>query len=997
MAEGPAHTNNTPRDPASGRRFILQGPGGPIDLSQSVDAPSEHLGRAPRYMRARAVIVTDGPLTDPQREALMRAGAIRIDPLGPGSYTVAMPESARAGVAALPFVRTAAWFRPEWKLDPGLGRNNFVVPERIALQARGMVRIQVHMFAGADAPEVVAVRDTIAGLPGAVVYGTSVIGRNTMISADIARIDLDSVASLPSVQFMEQAPEITFRNATARGVVQSNTPGITPIHSAGITGQGEIIAVCDSGLDANHCAFTDVPGKIVAYNGAVNATDHGTHVACIAAGDANAAGDLRGHAYDARLVFSRTPAFTFDQLLDTLETQASQGAFVHTNSWGDDFTTSYSGMCRAIDDFMHANEDDLVVFAATNQAFLKTPENAKNCLSVAAVNDAPNQDFQCSGGGGLTFDGRLKPDVLAPGCGINSADGLTVCGVKNLSGTSMAAPAVAGCAVLVREYFDCGFYPSGVATPSDAFVPSGALLKAAMINSATGAMGIPDLPTGATLFRAWGRILLDDVLYLPGDTRRTMVRDVRNDAGLTQGSTVDIPVTVTGSSLQLKVTLAWTDAPSAPGIQFALVNNLDLQVISPGNADTYLGNVFTGGASVTGGSADTKNNVEQVHIDAPTPGVWTVRISGTSIPTGPQGFALFVTGEVDPSARPVSVTAIDPPTEILPGVPTVPFTVRIDEGSDSVVPGSPTLHYKYAGPSFSQKPLVSLGNDLYQATLPWASCGHAPKYFVTAEGVASGVVAGPVGGSAGPQKASVGSTTSSVVFAEDFEAGIPLDWTSTNTPNYWDVDVAGPWVATSSCSGAGGCTGNVWAYCGNPGTCTYGVQFLATTGSLFTPTIVLPALAPGESLTLTYCAAMSNENTSRYDRGMVRIGGNEIDTTPHTGGAWQVREVDLSGFAGQSIQLEFFFDTVDASANNFVGWLIDSLVIEHTTHQCIDPCPGDLNGSGSVNVADFNILASHFSLEPNATREEGDLNGDGKVNVADFNILAGAFASFCGL
>ena len=113
-----------------------------------------------------------------------------------------------------------------------------------------------------------------------------------------------------------------------------------------------------------------------------------------------------------------------------------------------------------------------------------------------------------------------------------------------------------------------------------------------------------------------------------------------------------------------------------------------------------------------GGAIDLKNNVEQVHIAAPAAGVWTVRITGTSIPDGPQGFALFVSGEVDPTVRPLSVAAIDPPSAIAPGEPTTPFTVVIDEGDDTLIPGSPTLHYRYAGPSFSQTPLTPLGGHV---------------------------------------------------------------------------------------------------------------------------------------------------------------------------------------------------------------------------------------------------------------------------------------------
>ena len=64
---------------------------------------------------------------------------------------------------------------------------------------------------------------------------------------------------------------------------------------------------------------------------------------------------------------------------------------------------------------------NLVLFAETNLSTLKNPENAKNCLAVAASGDAPNQEFHCDGAAGPTADGRRKPEIMGPGCGIVSA------------------------------------------------------------------------------------------------------------------------------------------------------------------------------------------------------------------------------------------------------------------------------------------------------------------------------------------------------------------------------------------------------------------------------------------------------------------------------------------------------------------------------------------------------------------------------------------------
>ena len=66
-----------------------------------------------------------------------------------------------------------------------------------------------------------------------------------------------------------------------------------------------------------------------------------------------------------------------------------------------------------------------------------------------------------------------------------------------MGGTSMAAPAVAGAAIIVRQYFMEGFYPDGVRNDEEAgggggggFVPMGALLKAVLINSGQKVTGV---------------------------------------------------------------------------------------------------------------------------------------------------------------------------------------------------------------------------------------------------------------------------------------------------------------------------------------------------------------------------------------------------------------------------------------------------------------------------------------------------------------------------
>jgi hypothetical protein len=75
------------------------------------------------------------------------------------------------------------------------------------------------------------------------------------------------------------------------------------------------------------------------------------------------------------------------------------------------------------------------------------------------------------------------------------------------------------------------------------------------------------------------------------------------------------------------------------------------------------------------------------------------------------------------------------------------------------------------------------------------------------------------------------------------------------------------------------------------------------------------------------------------------------------------------------------------------GSIESVLAIPYNADICTIPpaCPGDINGDGNTNAADFTILAGNFGAGPGATPAQGDLTGDGFVNAADFTILAGGF------
>lgn len=490
---------------------------------------------------------------------------------------------------------------------------------------------------------------------------------------------------------------------------QSGLPRETPIFGHGLFGEGQVIGIMDTGIDIDECRFDDPKAGMPALNRTLGTSvnpdhrkvlavdfhwdddwppglrswddqGHGTHVAGSAAGDVEGNGThdgVDGMAPAARLVIQDGGARADDcadlpglgcpvkPLEPVLEQAWSQGARIHTNSWGDEENFlpygRYTERTADVDRFMWRHKDTLVFFAAGNSGpnddTVISPATGKNVVAVGAT---LHGDFQppCAApfsSRGWARDGRIKPDLVAPGMWVVSAatNGLVPdpsCNNTTKSGTSMAAPTAAGFGALVRQYFADGFYPTGGADPSDAFEPSAALVKAVLIASAVdlSAMGCADEPIPSR-DQGWGLIQLDRALAFPGDDHRLFVDDHRNGFSSIGDAPVTVELTVVGPG-PLKVVLVWTDAPSSSLAEFNLVNDLDLTV--SGRGGLYRGNTFVRGVSVPGGEPDRLNNVEVVYLPEAESGVWSIEIKPHAIPAPEQDFALVVTSALRLSPRP---------------------------------------------------------------------------------------------------------------------------------------------------------------------------------------------------------------------------------------------------------------------------------------------------------------------------------------------------------
>ncbi len=332
------------------------------------------------------------------------------------------------------------------------------------------------------------------------------------------------------------------------------------------------------------------------------------------------------------------------------------GGRISSNSWGEPNPGSYTILDQAYDALARdaapgqAGSQSLIfIFSAGNSGPASgstgSPGNAKNVITVgASENVRPGWNDGClvdSDGAddaqqiigfssrGPTNDGRIKPDLVAPGTHVQGPasqsldySGVGVCDTyyppgqtwyAASSGTSHSAPAVAGAVSLFYRYYQDHF-----GRPA----PSAAMTKAYLTNSARYLSGPADsLPSPqqglgladlGRMFDGAARVLFDQSEMLT-DTGQVFTRTVR----------------VADPALPLRVSLAWTDAPGAT-IGSAYVNDLNLALVLDGQ--TYLGNQFSGALSLPGGTPDPRNNLESIFLPPGSGGDVVVRITAANLP-----------------------------------------------------------------------------------------------------------------------------------------------------------------------------------------------------------------------------------------------------------------------------------------------------------------------------------------------------------------------------
>ncbi|MBC7834035.1 MAG: S8 family serine peptidase [Phycisphaerales bacterium] len=617
---------------------------------------------------------------DEYRAAVTGVGGTIYNWLPQHAHLVMMSGETRDAVAALPCVRWVGSFHLAYKVGAEL-------EEIVSSPADSAASAYTLMVHEREISQKELVAAAVVALGGEVV---SIPSTGFQLRAALTESQLAAVLSLSEVAFAATVPEVTDDMAVVRGVVGADyLESITTFVPSGFRGQGVRGEVIDTLLLEDHVAYPTDPiihGTLDLANWP--ALSHGLATYGIVFGNYSSLG-FEGMLPAAQGVFaSRCNLENIDcgpypEDEDTREEHVAAAigpeCVFQSQSWSTGGGYVYDIYSQEIDDILFRYD----LFLSKSQANEGAGSNisgseswAKNIVSVGAVkhfNTAsraddtwrgiPGCDPFCEDSGpgcpvyqslwceaacgdnglraastGPASDGRVKPDLIAFfdavfTSGRTCADVVSTTSFNPaFSGTSAAAPVVAGCAGLVFQMWHEGVFP-GFGGGSSVFASRCHMTtaKALLINSAYQYDWTVSGPNAdiTRMRQGWG---MPDLQNLYNRRLNTFIIDESRVLKLSGGpSSWSYVLEVGSGSGPLKATLVYADPAGSPSASEAQVNDLTLRVQSPSGA-VYWGNhglltaLWSSSSTANPPPRDTINTVENVFIQSPAAGNWTVTV-----------------------------------------------------------------------------------------------------------------------------------------------------------------------------------------------------------------------------------------------------------------------------------------------------------------------------------------------------------------------------------
>lgn len=550
-----------------------------------------------------------------ERAMLLQSGIELLDYIPNNAYTASIKGSLNVAVLNAVKARSIIDLKPEQKMLPALANKRF---PSWAIRLPGTIDVWVSF------PKSFSYETVVSELKSKNFDIISDDYKNyRVICLRISQQKINEVASLPFIEYVQPAPGED-KPLNNKDVVNAKANVLTSVLGRNLDGKDVVIGIGDNADPLQHIDFN---GRLI-NRAATVGQSHGVHVTGTAAGAGIVNEKYKGFSPKATIV-----AQVFSGILASAPAYVNDyGMVVTNNSYGnvvDDCSTFgvYSLYSQIMDQFAFDMPYLQNVFASGNSGtFNCSPyvngfsnvlgdyQTAKNVLTIGATNELGV--IAAFSSKGPVRDGRIKPEIVTQGQPVISTVPLNSYGSNQ--GTSMASPGAAGGLTLLYQRYRQ--LHSGAN-------PKNALIKALACNGATD-MG----NTGPDFSYGFGWMnLLRSVKMMEGNTYFN--DSVANT--VTNTHTITIPA----NTAQLKVMLYWNDPAAAVLASHTLVNDLDLEVVDPSSAvnlpfilDTLPSNVAS--AATTG--VDHVNNIEQVVINNPAAGTYTLKVKGTAITQNPR-------------------------------------------------------------------------------------------------------------------------------------------------------------------------------------------------------------------------------------------------------------------------------------------------------------------------------------------------------------------------